>query len=173
MSDLVVLWSVFVHVYERLGKEQLASIVRSDECLTSDIRQIIEGSSATGPDGSFWHFPTGLIPLEEAMGAEVIHVLKTLRNGFAHSHWLFQDLSAFDYWAALGWPTEPAPPEFHLHDRPAKNYMMYIADAPRWNPQNFWQLDDLRILVTPSATLRYFLQLFLHYLLNGSRKNVF
>jgi hypothetical protein len=78
-----------------------------------------------------------------------------------------------EYWKKRGWQTAGAPPAFNLESRLAKNYMTYIADAADWRPENFWSLKDLRILVTPSPVLRYHLHLFLNYVLNGSRKDVF
>jgi hypothetical protein len=175
VADLVFLWCVFMDVYTILGPPaELARIIQSDENLRSDFHSIIEGTSAADPDGSFWQIPGGRVPLAEAEGTQLRNVLRTLRNGFAHSSWLFEDLSAVEYWNRLGWQTANAFPTFDLHNRPAKNYMMYIADAARpWEPQNFWSMTDLRLLVTPSTVLRFRLHLFLNYLLNGSRENVF
>jgi hypothetical protein len=172
IADVVYLWAVFSDVYEILGKSDgLSTIVRGEAGLRGDIQRIIE-------DGSYWHSPTGRASLErvpphEAVDTQLKHVLRTLRNGFAHSNWLYEDLSALEYWKKRGWQTANALPAFDLQNRPRKNYMTYIADAKRWDPQNFWGLDDLRILVTPSPILRYHLHLFLNHVLNGSRKDVF
>jgi len=175
ITDIVFLWSVFSDVYEILGGPgKLATIVKGDADLKSDIYRIIEGASSTDQDGSFWHFPRGRVPLHEAVDTELKHVLRTLRNGFAHSHWLYENLSGLEYWMKLGWQTANAPCAFDLQNRPAKNYMTYIADAEEWHRQlDFWRKNDLRILVTPSHVLRFHLHLFLNYVLNGSRENVF
>ncbi len=101
-------------------------------------------------------------------------VLRTLRNGFAHSHWVYGNLSALDCWRALGWKTTGKHARlFDLENRPAKNYAIYVADAPGWNTEEFWSRDGLRILVTPSHVLRYHLHLMLNYTLNASRTDVF
>jgi hypothetical protein len=174
IPDITFLWSLFSDVYQVLGgSAQLARFVKADADLKSDFYRIIEGSSPSDPDGSFWHFPRGQVPLHEATDAELEYVLKTLRNGFAHSHWLYENLSAFDYWTRLGWQTAGSPPSFDLRNRPQKNYMTYIADARHWKPESFWSMNDLRIVVTPSHVLRYHLHLFLNFVLNGSRTNVF
>ncbi len=174
ITDLVFLWSVFSDVYTILGgPAPMAAIVKADADLKSDFYRIVEGASDSDPDGSFWHFPRGRVPLHEAVDTELEHVLRTLRNGFAHSHWLYDNLSAVKYWMKLGWQTASSPVEFHLQDRPVKNFMTYIADAYPWNPQDFWNMKNLRILVTPSHVLRYHLHLFLNCVLNGSRENVF
>jgi hypothetical protein len=174
IADLVFLWSLFSDVYEILGRaDGLANIIQADKELTNDFRRIIQGSSPADPDGSFWHFPKGQVPLSEALGTELPNVLRTLRNSYAHSHWLYENLSALDYWTRLGWQTANADPRFDLANRPAKNYMLYLADAKPWKPQDFWTMNPLRILVTHSTTLRYHLHLFLNYVLNGSRADVF
>jgi hypothetical protein len=146
----------------------------ADVKLTADITRILEGHSPTELDGSFWHYPQGRIPQADAIGAELDQVLRTLRNSYAHSHWLFTDRSGPDYWATLGWDTKAAAKDFVLTSRVPKNYMMYIADAsPPWQGANFWSMNDLRIIVTPSSILRYHLHLFLDYLLNDERTDVF
>lgn len=179
ISDMVYLWAVFSNVYEILGKTgELATIVRREQVLKGDIRRIVEGDSSTDPDGSFWHSPAGSyslqeVPLDRAVDAELNQVFRTLRNGFAHSNWLYDDLTALEYWKKRGWQTADAAAGFRLENRPAKNYMTYIADAKKFDPQRFWGLEDLRILVTHSGVLRHHLHTFLNYLLNGSRKDVF
>ena len=181
IADMVYLWAVFTDVYEILGKaDELATIIKGDADLKEHIRRIIEGNSSSDADGSFWHKmgqgSLQQVPLHDAVDTELKHVLKTLRNGFAHSNWLYEDLSALEYWQKRGWQTANAPPAFCLQNRPAKNYMTYIADtsARDWrNEPDFWRMPDLRILVTRSPVLRYHLHLFLNYVLNGSRKDLF
>lgn len=174
ISDLVFLWSVFSDVHQALdGHDDFANFVKADALLLSDVRAIVEGAPSYGQDGSFWHFPAGQVPLEDATDSQLGDVLKTLRNGFAHSHWLHEDLSAIDYWRKLHWSTERADSRFNLGGRPSNNYAMYIADAWKWDSARFWTLDDLRILVTPSHILRHHLHLMLNYILNGSRATVF
>ncbi|ULK98488.1 hypothetical protein [Bradyrhizobium sp. I71] len=105
--------------------------------------------------------------------SNITSLLRTLRNGFAHFHWRYDDLSARDYWDAQNWSTQGAPIAFELNNRPPKNYMTYIADGNGWAPNRFWNLRDLRILATPLPCLRYFLHLNLQQLLNNARVNVF
>ena len=175
IPDLAILWALYSDVYQSIGgPKQMAQLVAADPQLTLDVRRILEGHSSSELDGSFWHYPKGRIPLSDAMGVELEKVLQTLRNSYAHSHWHFANLSAIDYWAALGWDTTNAPKDFDLPSRGPKNYMMYIADAtPPWKGADFWSMNDLRIIVTPSTILRYHLHLFLNHLLNGQRTDVF
>ena len=100
--------------------------------------------------------------------------MRTLRNGFLHFHWRYENLSALDYWNAQHWSTDGAVPEFNLANRPQKNYMAYLVDAAiPWKPKCFWSMKNLRILVTPYSVLRYYLFLSLQRLLNESRCDVF
>jgi hypothetical protein len=175
-ADIVVMWALFVRVYEALDdQDALAQLVKADEHLLSDVRAIVEGDPGRGQEGSFWQFSNGgLVPVDEAVGPKLSTVLKTLRDGFAHSHWFFADLSALEYWQALGWETAGAHAEaFALEGRPARNYTMYVADAKNWGKREFWSQEDLRILVTPSHILRFHLHLLLNWLLNESRENIF
>jgi hypothetical protein len=176
-SDIVVMWALFVRVYEAFDRpEDLTRLVRSDEHLLSDVRAVVEGDPGDGQAGEFWQFDEGgLVPVDEAVGPRLGIVLKTLRDGFAHSHWHFANLSALEYWQTLGWEAAGAVPEFGLESRPANNFVMYIADARNWGAAKagFWSMDDLRIIVTPSHILRHHLHLFLNWLLNGSTKHIF
>lgn len=175
IPDLAFLWSLFSDVYQILGgPKPLASFINSDTIIVSDITRILEGHSSSDQDGEFWHFPRGQVRLADVEGIELEEYLRTLRNSYAHSHWLHTNLSAFDYWTTLGWDTKNAPAAFRLSARPQKNFMMYIADAtPPWESQQFWSMTNLRIIVTPSHVLRYHLHLFLNYILNGERSDVF
>jgi hypothetical protein len=174
IPDLVFLWSMFSDVCQAMGGPvPFADSVKADAALLSDVKSIVEGAPPSDQAGSFWHFPSGQIPLDDATDSRLGDVLRTLRNGFAHSHWYHADLSAIDYWRELGWDINGADPRFNLGGRASKNYMMYIADARDWDPAKFWTLKDLRIIVTPSHVLRYHLHLMLNYILNGSRADVF
>lgn len=173
-SDLSYLGSLFSDIYETLGgSARFADLAKLDDKMLSDVAGIVGGVPSDGQSGSFWQFPAGRVSLSEATGRKLGHVLRTLRNGFAHSHWHHADLSAIDYWREVGWSVDGADPRFNLEGRPSNNYVMYIADALHWDPARFWSLEDLRILVTPSHVLRYHLHLLLNYMLNGSRTNVF
>ena len=176
IPDLVFLWSLFSDVYQAMsGPGAFADFVKADAELLSDVRSIVEGAPSTDQAGSLWHFPHGQIPPDDATDAQLGDVLRTLRNGFAHSHWYLADLSAVDYWRELGWDIRDADPRFNLGGRPRTNFMLYVADADvrAWDAAHFWTLKDLRILVTPSHVLRYHLHLMLNYILNGSRADVF
>jgi len=184
MSDLTVLACLFGEMHQAFhehgGPSAFANFVRADTLLQNDFRRLVEGSSPMDRDGSFWHFPPdgiGQVLLEQAVSEHLEWLLKTLRNGFLHFHWRYEDLSALDYWKALQWNTINAPAAFGLPNRPKKNYMAYVADGggrrDPWNPNKFWSLPNLRILVTPYGILRYHLHLSLNYVLNGTRTDVF
>lgn len=182
LSDLTVLSSLFAEVYQAFeehgGKVPgFVTYVLSELPLLVDLGRILEGHDAQEQDGSYWDFSVtsaGPIPRADVLSAgHLDSLLRTLRNGFQHFHWRFENLSALDYWKARQWSTLGAPAAFNLSGRPPKNYMAYIADAYRLDPQNFWQHKDLRILVTPHHVLRYHLYLFLHYLTYGRRLDIF
>jgi hypothetical protein len=114
------------------------------------------------------------VSTDDAVSVHLKQLLRTLRNGFLHFHWRYENLSALDYWNAQHWSTDGATaPLFDLPNRSHKNYMAYIADAASWDPTRFWDLKGLRILVTPYSALRYYLHLSLQQLLNNSRVDVF
>jgi len=181
MSDLTVLAALFGETYQAFdehgsGPLEFAKFVRANVVLQDDFKRIVEGSSPTDPDGSFWHFGpegSGQVPLTQAVSGHLEWLLKTLRNGFLHFHWRYENLAALDYWAVQRWSITSAPVDFDLSNRPKKNYMAYVADGKDWDPHNFWSLQDLRILVTPYGILRYHLHLILNYLVNGVRVDVF
>ena len=113
VSDLNFLWVVFADVRE-IAKPQLTNIVENDPFLKRQFYRILEGDDKD-PDGQFWHKPKdqplSRIPLKEAVDSHLSNVFRTLRNGFAHTHWLYHNLSALDYWEEQGWDTD-APPRF-------------------------------------------------------------
>jgi hypothetical protein len=180
MSDLTILASLFGEIDQAFKdhstRSDFASALAGDANLREDFRQIVEGDIGQGANGSFWI--TGSGGLERVSADDTIQhhlesLLRTLRNGFAHVHWRYDNLSAQDYWAAQNWSTQGAPAVFDLNNRPPKNYMTYIADGNSFDPNRFWYLRDLRILVTPVTYLRYFLHLNLQQLLNNTRVNIF
>lgn len=178
ISDLTVLWSLFNDLYEAVhGPARLASIIVRDPYLQSQLFRIVEGAAPDDQDGSFWIYQTngiGQVPLQAAMQpANLSQILRTMRNGFAHFNWHYDDLSALDYWQAQGWSVANHEPAFQLLNRGKRNYMAYIADAKPWKPERFWQMTNLRILVTHYGVLRYHLHLLLNYILNGNRNDVF
>ncbi len=174
IPDLTVLWSVFCEVYEELGgPAPAATFVKADPFQVDQFKRIVEGTSGTDQDGSFWHYPAGRVLLQDAVSAELAHVLRTLRNGFSHFRWRYETLSAVDYWNREGWAVANDDPNFNMQNRPAKNYTAYVADAYPWRPASFWQMNDLRILVTPFPILRYHLHVFLNYSLNGRKLDLF
>jgi hypothetical protein len=178
MSDLTVLAALFGETYQAFKEysalSQFAAALAREPNLREDFRRIVDGDSEQDPDGSFWIFKgPGRVCTDDAVSVHLEQLLRTLRNGFLHFHWRFEDLSALDYWNAQHWSTVNAAPAFDLSNRPPKNYMAYIADAADWGKAPFWDLNDLRILVTPYRELRYHLHLSLQQLLNNSRVNVF
>ena len=94
-ADIVFMWALFVRVYEALdnleGPDAFSQLIKADEHLLSDVRAIVEGDPGRGQEGSFWRFSDGgQVPVDEAVGRKLSAVLKTLRDGFAHSHWFFE-----------------------------------------------------------------------------------
>lgn len=177
MSDLTVLAALFGETYQAFNEHNalsgFAAALSGEANLQEDFRRIVEGDSG---DGSFWIFPpqgSGRVSANDAASVHLESLLRTLRNGFLHFHWRYDNLSALDYWNAQHWSTSGADSAFDLANRPQKNYMAYVADAANWNPRRFWQLSGLRILVTPYSVLRYHLHSSLQQLLNGSRVDVF
>jgi hypothetical protein len=185
ISDLTMLWSLFCEVYEafpglrsRDHATNFARVLSSNQYLMNQVHRILEGEPPPRQNGAFWRFNSkrvcGEIPLAQAKSADLDDVLRTLRNGFAHFHWRYENLSALDYWNAQGWDTTGADPRSSLLTRTANNYLAYVVDAlPPWNDRSFWKMNDLRILVTPFPVLRYHLHLILNYLLNDSKRDVF
>ncbi len=174
ISDLMVFWSLFAEVYELLKSTPVKPEVfcTEDPSLQRDFYRIIE-------DGEFWESPTGVgslrsVSLSDAVPGCLNEIWRTLRNGFAHFHWHYEDLSAEDYWRRQGWDTTGAPAAFALPTRGKHNYKGYIVDAGgTWSSANFWGMKNLRIIVTPYGILRYHLHRFLNVVLNGSSKDVF
>lgn len=180
MSDLTVLVALFGETHqafkEHNGLPQFAAAVAGAPNLREDFRLLVEGDGGQGRDGSFWIFSptgTGKVTADEAASVHLEPLLNTLRNGFLHFHWRYDDLSAIDYWNVQHWSTHGAPPAFDLANRPKKNYMAYVADASNWGRAPFWNLNNLRILVTPYSALRYYLHAILQQLLNDSRIDLF
>jgi hypothetical protein len=180
MSDLTVLAALFGETYQTFAEHhalsQFARVLVSEANLQADFRQIVEGGSGQDRDGSFWMFPprgTGKVCTHDAVSVHLEQLLRTLRNGFLHFHWRYDDLSVLDYWNAQHWSISGADTNFNLANRPKKNYMAYLADGHRWEPTRFWCLNDLRILVTPYSVLRYHLHLSLQQILNGCRVDIF
>jgi hypothetical protein len=181
ISDLTLLAALFGETYEAFKQNsalpQFASMLASDADLREDFRCIVEGDGGQGSDSSFWMFPpggTGKVCTQDALSVHLEHLLQTLRNGFLHFHWRYDDLSALDYWNAQHWSINGADQAFDLANRPRRNYMAYLADAaPPWDSGHFWTLKNLRIVVTPYIVLRYHLHLSLQKLLNNCRVNVF
>ena len=175
-SDLNFLWLIFTDVHEIVGRPGLAELVKCEPFFQQQFFQIVEGDR-NNPNGEFWHQakPGTLtqISTHDAVNGHLESLFRTLRNGFAHAHWLYENLSASDYWKKRGWETADAPVSFNLSQRPRKNYLTYIADAPDFDEHRFWKLEDLRILITPAHLLRYHLHLFLSFLLTGQKLDVF
>jgi len=180
ISDLMVLWALFCEVHEVLVKEHgltMPNLCAQDQRLVDQFDRIFN------EQGEYWESPGGAVGTLQRVAnpvpASIAGVCKTLRNGYAHFHWLYENLSASDYWTRQAWDIAGAIPAFGLPNRPVNNYMAYVADAvpPRPNAPpfaaQFWNLPDLRILVARYTTLRFSLHLFLNVLLNDSLTNVF
>jgi hypothetical protein len=181
MSDLTILAALFGEIDQAFkdhsARSDFAAELAGSADLREDFRQIVEGETGQGANGSFWITRQGRLARVSTDDAIQQHhlkkLLRTLRNGFAHFHWRYDNLSARDYWHAQNWSTQGAPAAFDLNNRPRNNYMTYIADGIDWDPNCFWNLRDLRILATPIPCLRYFLHLNLQQLLNNTRVDIF
>jgi hypothetical protein len=177
MSDLTILASLFGEIDQAFKdhstRSAFAAALHGSADLREDFRKIVEGDA----NGSFWITGQGglaRVSPDDAIQHHLEPLLRTLRNGFAHFHWRYDNLSALEYWHAQNWSTQRAPDAFDLNNRPPNNYMTYIADGkPPWAPNRFWELRDLRILATPIPCLRYFLHLNLQQLLNNTRIDIF
>jgi hypothetical protein len=173
ISDLTILWSIYSETYQiiRDSGERMSAFIARDPSLLNEIRVIINSGEYWETNGT----PPSLeqIPLAEAAANHVDEICRTLRNGYAHFRWRYDDLNARDYWLAQGWGMISSPAGFNLAARPAKNYRAYIVDTPKWSAAGFWQMPDLRIIVTGFGDLRYCLHRFLNIILNGDRKDIF
>jgi hypothetical protein len=179
ISDLVVLAGLFSEVYEAIsvgGSEAFNSRVHKlferNPAMEFEFKRIVE-------DGEFWRSGSepntlALVPLHEAVPEKLPMIWRTMRNGFAHFHWKYDDLSALEYWKAQGWDTKTPQTAFNLKGRKDPRYTAYIVDAhDGWDPNRLWTLHDLRILVTKFVTLRYHLHRFLNILVNSDNRDVF
>jgi hypothetical protein len=182
VSDIMVLLSLFSETYESFKaatadfpacNAAMSAFFAADAPLTGEIRRLVE-------EGEYWESPPpGVralqrVPLAAAVPGRLPDICRLLRNGSAHFHWRYENLSAQDYWTRQGWDTSAPQPAFGLAARRAENYKAYVVDARQpWDSAAFWDMRDLRILVTPFTMLRYHLHRFFNLLLNGSPHDVF
>jgi hypothetical protein len=174
ISDLTVLWSLFCEVFELINEKH----VDVNTTLAMDQRLVDEFRRMFNEGGEFWDSPHGPRSLRRVTNVDALadlrRVWRTLRNGYAHFHWRYENLSAVDCWTAQGWDVANPQAVFNIGARPPSNYMAYIADArPPWDAGAFWDQNDLRIFVVPYTTFRYSLHLFLNISLNDSVADVF
>ena len=181
MSDLGAFWPLFGECREILDGLDLEKFLQQDPALESALATLVHER------GEFWFSPVcktkpkkrdpkQLTKIADTDAEKSLpEIWRTLRNGSAHGRWAFGDFGAVDYWKQNGWDTTGAHPDFTIATRGVDNYVVYIADAAvkPWDGSKFWELNDLRILVTPSGTLRFWLHKFLNVLLNGDHTNVF
>jgi hypothetical protein len=167
-----VLWSLYAEVFELLGRAPGggAAFVRSHPKLCDALLLIVR------EEGQLWRMSSYEIVLvkDEDIEAHLGDLMKTLRDGYAHFNWRYDDCSATEYWDRMGWSTAGAPREFAIEQRTKDNYRAYIVGAhPKWDPSAFWQTKPLTLVVTRYAPLRYHLHRFLNRLLTGSELDVF
>lgn len=173
LLDLTMFSTLFRDAYELLGGDRLAQEVTTQPELANALESMFF-------DGEYWERPrisrAAFGPLQRAPSIDAgtyKNILRTLRNGFAHFHWRYDDLSAIEYWARQGWTTQDSEPAFDLAGRQAQNYLTYIVDSQSWDPNAMWAEGDLRIAVVPVRELRFFLHQFLNILLNGDATTLF
>jgi hypothetical protein len=124
VSDLLVLAALFGETYQAFddhapnGRDDLATVLSSDPDLREDYRRLVEGESAKDPNGSFWVFSgPGQVSTTDAVTTYMKDLVPTIRNGFLHFHWRFENQSAMDYWKAHHWSVAGADPRFNLPSR--------------------------------------------------------
>ena len=124
ISDLTVIWSLFSEVYELLkeSKVDIARFFAADPRLEDEFQRIFREG------GEFWDSPSGTrslrrVPVQDAVPGRLKDIWMTLRNGNAHFHWRYENLSALDYFTRQGWDTSNAAPIFDIVTRPADNYL--------------------------------------------------
>jgi hypothetical protein len=178
VSDLSVLMSCFAEAYEALEPTALASQIMSDRVMWRDLSGIVASDNTAR--GLWREEPTGwqcerIGPVPDAADAQKLdRLLATLRNGYAHFHWRYDNLSAKDYWNANDWSWQDAPMAFASRYGSPANYLCFVADAKPnpWDRKNrFWSGKDLRVLCTNYHLLRYQLHLFVGRLV-GSQIDV-
>jgi hypothetical protein len=170
VSDLAIFWTLFGEIYEILGSK--IQTVGADARLSNILWQVID--DPTGP-GQFWTSSGGSFQVETRRGVqEFASLARTLRNGYAHFHWHYDDLSATDYWNSMGWDTANAPGHFDLSSRGSGGYLAYIVDGtPPLHGATFWATKSLRILVAKYVLVRWHLYRFIRVLLDGTDDNLF
>ncbi len=180
ISDLTFLSSLFIEMYESLKTASGSAFEANVQKLYSTNPHLAAAFNHILENGEYWtsHRTTERtlqkrIDRRAATPDEIPGVWRTLRNGFAHFHWHFDNLSAMEYWKARNWDTTSEQTDFGLQGRLQGNYTAYIADAEGWTPRQFWGMKDLRILVLQFDTLRYWLYVFFNILLNEDDSNVF
>jgi hypothetical protein len=195
ISDLTVYWSLFCELYEILKEEAgsdadlpilIDRLLAADPALGGQLFRIVEGRSSHEQDGQFWRSHqhqlrtlqrvplADLSPSNPSGRHNLAAVWRTLRNGYAHFNWHYGNQSDSAYWQTMGWDLTNAQPDFQMGSHPEGGYLAYIADAaPPWNSRDFWNMRNLRIIVTPYITLRYHLHLFLNIFLNGQSLSIF
>ncbi len=172
ISDLTVLWAFFSEVCETLGEY-------ADFETHLDAHPLVKAKFLEiNQNGEFWSSKPGPFSQVPVANVKPGQLARILRNGFAHSNWIYDDLSAIDYWQKQGWDIARAPAVFGLTTRGKDNGMFYIADAivtraQPWDPTNFWGMPDLRIFAIHAWKLRYHLHLFLNNALNNANVDVF
>ena len=166
ISDLIVFWSMFCEVYEMLGPQGLEKIIKSNPLLLRHFNDLFnKGNFLKKSDSGF--------NKQNDLNNSLEDYLKTLRNGYSHFHWCYENLSAIEYWNKMNWNISNSLPTFLFTDYPAKNYTIYIADSHDWNPEKFWQLCNLRMIIIENTHLRFYLHGFLNQLLNENDGNIF
>jgi hypothetical protein len=101
MSDLTILAALFGEIYQAFkdhsARSDFAAELAGSANLREDFRQIVD-------NGSFWITRRGglaRVSTDDAIQQQHLKkLLRTLRNGFAHFHWRYDNLSARDYWHA-------------------------------------------------------------------------
>ncbi len=179
ISDITVLWALLNEMYEAIREssgedadQAVASLFTSNPGLDLPFLNILK-------NGEYWRTDTLQQPSfrrvpDSEIATRLPEIWRTLRNGFSHFHWRYNNIDAQRYWADQQWDTSSAEPAFDLPNRTANNYTAYIIDAKLpWNSSAFWSMKDLRIIVMKYDTFRYWIFVFLNLLLNDDGKGPF
>src|SRR5437667_3070280 len=149
MTNITFFWTLFNDVNAAFkSKVQIEAAIVADPILENAFRGLFA-------KGEFWYSPRkgvgNLQQMKSIAASEYETIWRTLRNGFAHFDWRYENLSALDYWTKQGWATAGAIASFGLAGRTADNYLAYIADGVNWKPSAMWQLKILAMFVTPPS----------------------
>jgi len=177
ISDISMFWSLFCEIFETIGRglnsnkdmaQRLAGVVSTDAFLRGQLTRLVRG----GTRGFYWLGGAGVVP--DPVTSTLPELLSTMRNGFSHFHWRYENLTAKEYFKSQGWQAVSDNPSFEQRATTA-GHISYIVNstARPWNGATLWSHRDLQILVTPYVDLRARLYTFINHFLCDRRLSLF